>query len=654
MSAGKWAEETGAHTRLIGILARFIQKKQHTLLERAKGQKSFTPVYDFEVELGFFVLSNDTVALVNIGGSAGDVLMDVMKLLPGLRAQLLPKWLAETLQSVCCLSPVPPNLSELARVSSKDNSAKRFVSIEDGPCQDTDHGDDTFGCSDTSPRRTHSYTNGSMGDGLQFEKQWRALMDEAGSQVTKLFRSKSANTIVEAVPKIASNNMKSFNIKAIVATLVSLLFFAKADDALYVTLCNNINYGGCQDVRPHRYRCYTLDKATMAVSSIKFSGPRVIACQLFEGTDCTGAASGWLLKSNPNLGTLNYQDVGNSYMCQIHNSTTLNQAPSLHSTLSAEQVKVTTPVPISYHYQLTNTSSKMQPPSKMLAVLAAVTLAFPFAQHVKAAPAHHRSGVVQFRSSRHQLDEPIHNPVHLDLCAGYYLENPCTFNVVLPQGKCVVVPRNAAFSSLSYNEQATCTLFTGKICDAVQAEYNEESIVLPYDVISDLSRVGWAKKVRSIYCKWSDAAFKVKGRSSLSITAPVKGSATAVQAVKVNDTVPRTAALAHHRDHDLMHITLYDKIQFEDDGTPGSGYEFVMEPNLCIKLRDVQFERKTSSIKFERGPVCTFFANGDCNGGPTLVLAIQETNLKPFHTDDWKTWNDRISFSCQWKNDLQA
>lgn len=150
---------------------------------------------------------------------------------------------------------------------------------------------------------------------------------------------------------------------------------------------------------------------------------------------------------------------------------------------------------------------------------------------------------------------------------------------------------------------------------------------------SDLARVGWAKKANSIYCKWDDASVKIKEYNA----------------------ALKTAAFAHHRDRDLMHIVLHDKIQFEDDNTPGSGYEFVMEPNLCIKFRDVNFERKTSSIKFERGPVCTLFENGDCNGGPTLVLSIQETNLQPFHTDDWKTWNNRISsFFCQWKDDLEA
>ncbi|TLD39535.1 hypothetical protein E2P81_ATG00522 [Venturia nashicola] len=163
-----------------------------------------------------------------------------------------------------------------------------------------------------------------------------------------------------------------------------------------------------------------------------------------------------------------------------------------------------------------------------------------------------------------------------------------------------------------------------------------------YGATSDLSRIGWNKKANSFDCQ---------GPSDPVGTLPPGHPPP--HALSARRAASKT--LTHHRNRDLVHITLYDKIQFEDDDTPGSGYEFVLELDLCIKLHDVNFERKTSSIKFERGPVCTFFEDGDCNGRPKLVLAVQETNLLPFHKDDWKTWNDRISsFSCRSKNALKA
>lgn len=354
-------------------------------------------------------------------------------------------------------------------------------------------------------------------------------------------------------------------------------------------------------------------------------------------------------------------------------------------------------------------------------------------------------------------DSPFRPPIHYDICAGFYLEPPCILNLELVQGGCLRIPRNLAFSSIRYDKGITCTLYSGTTCDALGSAALEH-IVLPYDVISDLSRVGWNKKANSMYCKWDDALTK---RSSLEVTARAptevsdahhhnhdpmyvdlcednyyhgqclrqqklyQGDCGTIQGMGVssiqfssdlicllyessncgagdslsnvvlhgrvddlatigwNDRARSIACLfandfleegsplvteppraltarniahnefsiAHHR-RDFMHITLYDNIGFEDIG-PESGFEFVIEPELCIELRNVNFERRTSSINFERGPVCTFFETGSCNGGPTLVLAIGETNLKPFHTDDWKSWNDRISsFSCVLKHDL--
>lgn len=321
----------------------------------------------------------------------------------------------------------------------------------------------------------------------------------------------------------------------------------------------------------------------------------------------------------------------------------------------------------------------MHTPSKRSGILAALAIAFFLAQDASAAPARNTLGVasdlsrvgwakkansidckfddvaykakkrdslsiaapIEARTSAVEVvkvikvnETPSVYNVNVDICSQFYLEPPCTPVVLLP-GSCAKVPPNLRFSSMGYGPGVTCRLYTGTMCGG-QGTPKGEMVTVPYDATSDLSRVGWNKKANSFDCQDSS-------------------DHPAPDALSAHLTVPRAVTFAHHRNRDLMRITLYDKILFEDDNTPGSGYEFAMEPDLCIKLRDVNFERKTSSINFERGPVCTFFENGDCDGGPTLILAVPETNLRPFHTDDWKTWNDRISsFSCRWKNAIKA
>jgi hypothetical protein len=41
-----------------------------------------------------------------------------------------------------------------------------------------------------------------MGGSLRSEKRWRAFLDEAGFEVKRVLRSKSAYAVVEAVPKV--------------------------------------------------------------------------------------------------------------------------------------------------------------------------------------------------------------------------------------------------------------------------------------------------------------------------------------------------------------------------------------------------------------------------------------------------------------------
>lgn len=109
----------------------------------------------------------------------------------------------------------------------------------------------------------------------------------------------------------------SFNLKAIIATLASLTMFAKcapADTPLQVTLCNDINFGNCQTPVIYRYHCYQLDKATMGLSSIKFSSDNVIGCFLAKDLHCKNGF--WMLESNSDLRNRNFNDVANSYVCQ--------------------------------------------------------------------------------------------------------------------------------------------------------------------------------------------------------------------------------------------------------------------------------------------------------------------------------------------------
>ncbi|TLD39534.1 hypothetical protein E2P81_ATG00521 [Venturia nashicola] len=113
----------------------------------------------------------------------------------------------------------------------------------------------------------------------------------------------------------------SFNSKAIFATLACITFLTKAapaDTPLVITLCNDVNYGKCEVVKVYRYHCNPLDKATMAVSSIQFSNTDVIGCRLFEGAKCDidQGSNIWVLQNNPDLNSVNFNDVANSYFCE--------------------------------------------------------------------------------------------------------------------------------------------------------------------------------------------------------------------------------------------------------------------------------------------------------------------------------------------------
>jgi len=76
------------------------QMKSHVALERMKYRTGFASIFDFEGVVGPLIKSPDDVALVDVGGSRGHVLEDVMKYIPGLKGRLVLEDLPETLESV--------------------------------------------------------------------------------------------------------------------------------------------------------------------------------------------------------------------------------------------------------------------------------------------------------------------------------------------------------------------------------------------------------------------------------------------------------------------------------------------------------------------------------------------------------------------------
>ena len=76
------------------------QMKSHVALERMKYRTGFASIFDFEGVVAPLIKSADDVALVDVGGSRGHVLEDVMKYMPGLKGRLVLEDLPETLEGV--------------------------------------------------------------------------------------------------------------------------------------------------------------------------------------------------------------------------------------------------------------------------------------------------------------------------------------------------------------------------------------------------------------------------------------------------------------------------------------------------------------------------------------------------------------------------
>jgi hypothetical protein len=78
----------------------FDERMQNfVLMERKKYKTGFASIFDFEGIVGPLIKSDNDVAVVDVGGSRGHVLEDVVKYLPGLKGRLVLEDLPEAIAS---------------------------------------------------------------------------------------------------------------------------------------------------------------------------------------------------------------------------------------------------------------------------------------------------------------------------------------------------------------------------------------------------------------------------------------------------------------------------------------------------------------------------------------------------------------------------
>lgn len=256
----------------------------------------------------------------------------------------------------------------------------------------------------------------------------------------------------------------------------------------------------------------------------------------------------------------------------------------------------------------------------MLSLVATTTLVLSLIRLVSVAPTQNVVNLVTVENLDNKSGD--RDPIYIDLCQGLYLEEPCLHAAKFVQGACGMINRGLmTVSSMRYDEGITCTLYNGNMCD-VPGSFVLDHIVLPYDVISDLSRVGWNKKANSIYCKWKDA--DLKARNSLAIAAPIEDTST------------------HHRDHDPMYIDICDDIYFEG--------ECLRRQKLfqgdCGKIENMG----VSSIDFSDNLICFLYESSNCGIGDSLPNVILRGRV-----DDLRNigWNDRASsVACLFADDI--
>lgn len=76
------------------------QMKNNILMERARFPTGFAATYDFEGQLAPLIQSAEDVAVVDVGGSGGHVLEDIVKHLPGLKGRKVLEDLPGTVKSI--------------------------------------------------------------------------------------------------------------------------------------------------------------------------------------------------------------------------------------------------------------------------------------------------------------------------------------------------------------------------------------------------------------------------------------------------------------------------------------------------------------------------------------------------------------------------
>jgi hypothetical protein len=199
------------------------QMRNNILMERTRFPKGFASTYDFEGELAPLIKSPDDVAVVDVGGSGGHVLEDIIKHLPALKGRKILEDLPQTLESITVpdgvevvaynflegLQPVKGAACYLFRqifLNWSDAKGKQILqntlpAMAGGLSRVLIMEPVLPPVRAPLPAALVDIQMSQMGGGLRTEKQWRAFLDDAGFEVVRVVPSNSNQTVIEAVPK---------------------------------------------------------------------------------------------------------------------------------------------------------------------------------------------------------------------------------------------------------------------------------------------------------------------------------------------------------------------------------------------------------------------------------------------------------------------
>jgi hypothetical protein len=216
------------------------QMRNNVLMERARFPTGFAATYDFEGQLASLIKSAEDVAIVDVGGSGGHVLEDVIKHMPGLKGRKVLEELPQTLKSITVpegFEVVGYNFLEAQQPIKGTWDPMKYmdlianVNTQGAACylfrQIFLNWSDAKGkqiLQNTLPAMSeHSRVlimepvlppikapltaalvdiqMSQMGGGLRTEKQWRTFLGDAGFEVVRVVPSSSNQTVIEAVPK---------------------------------------------------------------------------------------------------------------------------------------------------------------------------------------------------------------------------------------------------------------------------------------------------------------------------------------------------------------------------------------------------------------------------------------------------------------------